>query len=230
VTISASRTNELNIDGICRQAYRLAGLMGADMTLGGAVLADLKVQLDLIVKGLAVHGLHEKVMDFEDVTLVTDDDTYSLSASTLDAVGVGTVVDEGTIVSPCTREVLLVLQQGEGSGPPSHYFVDRSTTPISVVLYPPPSADQNGQVLRFQVHVLRADSTGGTDTADVERYFQQYLVWELGHWAAVSGGRDASSCGYLRSQAEKMLEKCKPAAKPSGHGTITLCMPTQWSR
>lgn len=230
MTISASRTNEFDIDAICRQAYRVAGLMSVDMVLSPAELADLKMQLELIVKGLAVEGLHEKAMAFEDVTLATSDDSYSLNAATLDVIGLATVVDEGTVVGPCTREQLLILQQSDAEGPPSHYFCDRSTSPMTLVLYPPPSSAENGQVLRLQVHRLRADSLAGTDTPDVERYFQLYLVWELAHWAAVSGGRDSSACGYIRARAGEYLDKCKPQAKPRGNGTVVFCMPTQWSR
>jgi hypothetical protein len=229
MTIAATRTFEFDLDGIVRQAFRRAALANEHTVLSTAQKGDAMEKLELIVDDLATEGLLERSVLFETVTLADGDDTYSLATSTLDVIGVGTVPD-GVTMGPVTRDQLQVLQQATGAtGSPSSYFVDRSTVPVSVVFWPAPSADDDGDVVTFQVQRLSADNQTGTATPDLERYFANYLVWQLAHDLAVSAGRDVSACGYLDRQAASRLEKCKPQAKRRGPGRIMLSSPTQWS-
>lgn len=228
MTIAATRTFEFDIDGIVRQAFRYAGLANEHTELSTEQKGDAMEKLELVVDELATEGLVERHTLAETVTLVDGTDTYSLSANTLDVVGVGTVPD-GLTMGPVTRQEMQVLQQATGStGSPSSYFVDRSTVPVSVVFWPEPAADDDGDIVTFQVQRLSADNQTGTATPDFERYFTRYFVLQLAHELALSAGRDASACGYLRGLAEKSLEKCKPQAKRRGPGRITLSAPTQW--
>ena len=231
MTIAATRTAELDIDGICRQAFRHAGLANPYTVISNELMGDAREKLELITKGLAVEGLLEKVQTFENVTLATSDSDYSLNAGTLDVIGKAGIDDDNAVVSPISREELLILQQtSETEGVPSSYYVDRSASPLTLHVWPTPSSAENGHVLKLQVHRLRADSTTGSDTPDVEVYWQQYLVWELAHSLAVSAGRDASSCSYLHKRAEDLLAKCKPQANPRAPSRVTLDMRTNWSR
>jgi len=231
MTVAATRTYEFDIDGICRQAYRYAGLANPYTQLSTEQLGDAREKLELITKSAATEGLLEKVMDFETITLVNGDADYALSASVPDVVGKAGSGEDNTVLSPMTREELLVLQQDEDAeGPPNQYFVDYSTSPVTLHLWPTPGDNEAGHEVRLQVHRLRADSTAGADTADFEPYWQRWLVLQLAHDIALSGGRDASSCSYLQKRADDQLEKCKPQAKRRGPGRVTLSMPTNWSR
>ncbi len=229
MTISATRVFELDINTIIRQAFRTAALANEHTVLSPEKIGDAKEKLEFILDELSTEGLLDRMVTTETVTLVDGTDTYSLAASTLDVIGIATM-PEAMVLGATTREEMLVLRQTASEGPPSNYYVDRSTTPLSVQLWPTPGANEDTVLLTFQVHRLRADSQTGSDTPDVERYFARYLIYALGHELALSGGRDPSACGYLRSRAEESLEKCKPQAKRRGPGRVQLISPTQWSR
>ncbi len=229
MTIAATRVFELDIDAIIRQAFRTAALANEHTILSAEKVGDAKEKLEIIVDELSLEGLLDRMMTTEDVTLVAADDTYSLSANTLDVVGIA-VIPDGITLGSVTREEMLILKQTDSEGPPSSYFVDRSTVPLSVRFWPTPATDDAGDVVTFQVHRLRADNQTGSDTPDVERYFTGYLVYQLAHELAVSGGRDPSACGYLRARAQEKLDKCKPQAKRRGPGRVQLISPTQWNR
>lgn len=230
MTIAATRTAEFDIDAIVRQAFRYAGLTNEHTVLSTEQKGDAMEKLELVVDELEAEGFLERNTVFETVTLADGDDTYSFATSTLDVVGVATVPD-GVTLGPATREELQVLQQATGAeGSPSHYFIDRSTSPISVVFWPVPGADDDTDVVTFKVQRLRADNQTGTATMDFERFFIRAFVLQLAHELALSNGRDASACSYLLARARESFEKCKPKAKRTGPGRVQLSSPTQWGR
>jgi hypothetical protein len=110
------------------------------------------------------------------------------------------------------------------SNRPNIFFVDQQANPTQVRLWPVPS---EAGTIRFQGVRLLADVTDGNSTVDLERYWQQFLIFELGSQLAISANK-LEHGGLLAQKAMKLLERCKAAANQGVASYIRLDHSTGW--
>lgn len=190
MTISTSRTNELTLGQIVKLGYVQAGLVPIEQSINVARTNHALTFLDIILKGVQDEGIFARSVSFQTVTLSTGVYQYTMDPDVLDVIGIGMWISAEQAVASSTaanelpvKDVLRDTWQTQTSkdaeGRPIQYYCHRAEEIPQVWIWPRPSASEDGSLIRFQVHRLRADSTNANSTADAERYWQLFLVYEL---------------------------------------------------
>lgn len=237
MTIDTSRTTELDIGQIVLMGYRKAGLLNEHQDCSAPKLAAGKMLLETIVKELEIYGVTARSVVLERITVTASTNTYSLDASTFDVVGSAVWIDgddpdpdHPQSVFPMTavdREQRQTITSSAAEAQPTLFYVDKTTVPISVWLWPTPV---DAGYVRFQSRRLSADSTDTTKTPDLERYWAQYLIWELGHQLAVDNSLNMVRVSHLAGVAQQKLQYARAYSNPRGSFQMTLSHSTGWSR
>lgn len=217
MTVATSSTNEFDVGKICRLAYMEAGLLNPQMQLSEAQASVARDFLELIARSIDTEGMFSRVVDFEDVALVTGQTSYSLNAATIDVVGAGMYRDptdtnpgsSETIVKPISRETWQELSTKSAASRPTMFYFSKSETPPTVRVWPIPSTSENGGVLRLQAQRLRADANSATVTMDFERYWTEYLVQKLAAALSRANSLNLARVQELEGMAAMLLQKCK---------------------
>ena len=241
MTVATTSTFEFSIDQIVRHAYFLASLANDYQTVPDAQMARGRTALEIILKSGQTEGLFARKIEFYTLTpLVATTYKYTLPANIFDTVGDGMYIDpSNTDLERATSETPVVLKTREEwhrlsakstATRPTSYFPHRTGAQVQVWIWPIPSTSEAGGAIRFQTHQLRADSTGGASTPDVERYWTDFLSHRLAHDLALGGGISVQRLGYIRSLYEDKMKRCKAFSTQGAHQQAVLSHPTGWSR
>lgn len=240
MTIQSTVGRELSVNDIVRRAYQLAGLMPAEQGTSGPTWAQKaslgRDLLETILDELQVEGVFARSVNFTSVSLTAEVYEYTLPDTVFDCSGDGSYIpasasdltraDGETPVKQIDRETWQRMSSKAATGRPVMFWVDRSVFPVVVRMWPQP--DEAGTV-RFQTFRLLADTTDGNATVDLERYWSQYLLWELAHQLASAASQPDGKCMRLAATAKDKLEKCKTYAAQSVPNQIYLDHRTSWS-
>jgi len=126
------------------------------------------------------------------------------------------------------RDEWQLLSDKSATGRPVMYYVHRTGSPPVVMLWPTPDADNDGTV-RFQVHLLAADSNDASKTLDLERVFTQYITWELAHHICLANSLHQQA-SYYGNMALMKLDMCKSFAAQRSPAQLVLRHRTGWNR
>lgn len=219
MTIATTTDAELTIDQIVRQAHVRSGLLSVYQSVDATRGAYARQVLDTILKELESEGLFAKSISFSTTTLVTGQFEYDMPADCLDVVGIGMWISADQASTPDAADELPVKDvlryqwqtqtTKEAAGRPLFYYCHRVPVIPQVWIWPVPSATENGSLIRFQIHRLRADAVDGTKTVDYERYWTQFFIWELAHQLSVDSGMALDRCNYLAQTAMAKKQKAK---------------------
>lgn len=235
LTVAATRTEELDIGQLVLMGYRRAGLLNEHQEANAAKLNHGKMVLETIIKELQIYGIYAREVVLETVAIVTGTKTYSLASTTLDVLATAVHIDgtddidnptSALVMKMVDREQRQTISNESATGSPTMFYVDRTTVPLSVWIWPAPSS--NGWV-RFQSHRLAADNLDTTKTVDLERYWAQYIIWELGHQLAVDNSM-LERGAYCATIAAQKLTMCRAYSNPRGSFQIQMDHSTPWSR
>jgi hypothetical protein len=239
MTIATTRTREMDIGKICLRAYQKAGLRNEAQALSEAQLSFARDTLGSIIDGLQAEGLRARAVEFQTVTLVAGTWQYTMPADVLDVVGVAMFIDPSeTDITQASGEIALVpisreewqLQPAkDATGRPLTYYSHRAESPLEVRLWPIPDA-ANAGTIRFQVHRLAADSNNSSNTMDLERFFSQYIEWEMTHQVAMANSLNMGRVQYFGTIARQKLEACKSYAAQKTPARLVIGHSTGWSR
>lgn len=236
MTINSSRTTEFDVGQIVLMGYRMAGLLNEHQPLNSAQTNAGKALLETIVKHLQVYGITARAVTFEVVTVTAGTREYTLSADVFDVLGTASWIDAGEDPAAADGEMTVTMMDREtrqrigskaATGSVSLFYSDRTVVPNKVWLWPIPA---DSGYLRFQVHRLSADSTDTTKTPDLERYWAQYLIWELAYQLATANSLAPERLLLLKNEAKEKLVACKAYARPRGAFVMGIVHPTGWSR
>lgn len=239
MTVSSTNTQEFTIGKIVSLAFKIAGLTNPSQTPNAANLNFGYDLLELTLKGLTTQGLLVKKIEFQLVTLVAGQYIYPLAAGVADVVGAAMYIEPGmdvtkapseTPVRQIAREEWQSLSSKDAASRPTLYYVHRTTDGPSLYFWPIPSATEDAGSVRIQANLWRADANDGNATADVERYWEDYLVWKLAHDISVSSNIPADKCAYLMSEAEKKLLYAKAYAMDRPDQQAVVDHPTGYGR
>jgi ribosomal protein L21 len=237
MTEATSAESNPTVDDIVTRAYRTAGLLSVYETPSIVQATDARLSLDDIVKETAAEGIYAKSVTMENVTLVESQTDYVMDADVLDVIGTGAYIDASqldiahasseTPITLIDREKWQRLSARSATGRPYLYFSDRSTVPVTVRIWPMPDSGNLG-TMRLQTHRLPANVTDGGVTAPYQRYWTQFLVYELAHQLALQSSLPIERCTYLETIALAKYKRAKSYSKQQGPRQATLSHPTAW--
>lgn len=222
VTVSASSTYNPDIGTLLLAAHEMCGVINENQSLSPAQVARGRRQLDLLVDFLQTEGVAARTRVFAFVTLESGIAEYTLGPTTLDVEGSASYVPAGQPATAANGETVLLplplrewseLSAKDAAGRPTRYYPDRSADQIVVRFWPIPTDAEAGAQVRFVSHRLRADNLDAAATADVERYWNQYLVIMLGARLARSYSMHDVAASLI-AESKPILEKCRAAAAP----------------
>lgn len=210
----ATRTHEFNVGQICRLAYREASLLSVYQEMTAQQSSAAIDFLGLIVHSVEAEGLFARSIEFEEVTLVSGQDSYSLSEDTLDVTGKAMYVppDQTQVelpLTPMSREQWQEIGVRDTEGPPTRFYVHRTSSLLELRLWLTPGDSEAGGLVRIQSHRFRADVTSTTATPDFERYWADYLVQKLAAKLARSNALGLDRVQELEGSAARTLAKCR---------------------
>lgn len=239
MTEATTATSNPTVDDIVMRAYRLAGLLSAYQLPNAQQAADARLALDDIVKETAAEGLFAKSIKMTLVTLVASQTDYVMGPQVVDVVGSGMFISDlytdvahansETPIMPMDREEWQRLSARAATGRPYRYWADRSVVPVTVRIWPMPDSGNLG-TMRLQAQELPADVTLSSVTAPFDRYWTQYLCFELAHQLAVSNTLPIDRCTYLEAIAQTKFKKAKAQSKQQKPTQARLFHTTQWRR
>lgn len=242
MTVATSFTHELNVGQIVQRAYNLAGLASPEANMQGtqwvARQSVAKDFLQVILDQIQTEGVFERGVSFVNVTLVAGTFIYNFPDNIIDVIGNGAYIDPTqTDITQASNETPVIEQDREfwqalsaksAQSRPTIYTCDRETTPVSVRIWPVPSSTEAGGTIRFQARRLYADVANSTVTLDVQRYWAQYLIWELAHHLAISANK-LQHGAYLAGKAAELLTKAKGESNQSTASSFVVCHGTGWN-
>lgn len=217
MTVNSTSTRELTIDTIVLRALQLASLRSAQEGASGADWdAQRRMALDYLeieVDSLQAEGVFARSVSFTDVTTVASTTTYELASTVLDVVGDGQYLESGqttgsTLVRQISREQYMLISNKDAEGRPTQFYLERGAT-LTLYLWPVPSS---AGTLTLQQHRKLGDNNDGSATLDLDPYWAKYITWALAHVLATAAGLPVQQCGYLRSEAQRMLKIAKSYA------------------
>lgn len=249
MTVESTATREFSIGAIVLQAFRRAGLVSIYSNLTQQQMSAGVNELELILKRLAASGFLARKVGWQTLTIRAGVWQYSLSEDVLDVLGtamysdpdqpvtqmstpdvVGTVSNVELPVSPVLRDAYQRLSAKAAQGRPVLYFPERTGAQVVAYVWPVPSVTEDQGSIRFQVHRWRADASDPNATADVERYWEDYLVWEIAHRLAVSSALNINRAGYLAGQASQAMIEAKAMSYQNANQRLKLAHRTGWRR
>lgn len=240
MTISASAGYELTIDKLVRRAYQIAGLMPAEQGMAGQTWnarADLgRDLLGTILDEIQTDGAFRRSVSFTTVTLTAGTYIYTLPATVFDVLGDGAYISAAetdltkanaeTPVIQKDRETWQRMSAKSATGIPTMFFVDPSVFPVQVYFWLIPR--EAGHV-RLQTYRLLANVTQGANTIDIERYWHQFLIWELAHQLASAHSQSEEKCMRLAATAQQKRERARAYANAHVPNQMFIDHPTPWS-
>lgn len=218
MTISTDRTQEFTVDELVLYAYRLAGLLNEAQSLSVAKAANGRASMQLALQQLEADGCFARTTVFAYQTLVSGTQSYALDSTIVNVVGQAMYIPAGESltqatsesgVAPIPEQQWAALSPKDTSGTPSTYWLDRST----MTLWLDPIPDEAGS-LRLQVQRLRASSLTGSATPDVERWWADYLRYQVAHDLALANSRNLNLVSYLRDMALERRARATAASRP----------------
>lgn len=222
-------------------AYRLAGLKNPHQSLSTPEMANGKLFLKGIVRGLHAEGHFARVVGTELVTFEADENVYTMPEDVLDVVGVAKFIattDEDEAARTNSENFISLMSRDEWqvsglrgtSGPPTRYFPDRTEDTIAVYVSPTPGASQDGTFGRFQVHRARTDVTNENASLDFETYWVQYLKNALAEELSEGNVLNPARAARFGMKAESFLDKAKAQSKQRKPQRLIPRHRTPWSR
>ena len=230
MTVSTTSTFEFDLSALALLAYRKAGIVSIYQSLTDQQARYAFDELDLLVRSTHTMGLFAKVMRLEHVTMVADQRSYTLPTDVLDVDGDGAFIDSTqtltaangeTPVKPISREKWQGLSSHGATGRPVEYFTDRTSSAITLYVWPTPDATNLGTI-RLQTHRLRANMRDGNATADFEPYWQEYFVTALASRLAMSHSLSLSRVKMLRDEEKDLLDRCRGQSQQRGSQQFVL--------
>lgn len=218
MTVMSTNTAEFDVHTLVLLAYQTAGIMNEYQTAEGpqwdARATFGRRQLELMIDALAAEGIYERSMETYELEVAAGEVSTALPADTVDIRGDGTLVfedDTETTIKQLTRQQYANLLIKDETGTPIQFYVSRGA-PMYVYLFPVPA---DACTLRVQRQRLSYDSSSGAATADLERYWTDYLVHELAARVATSNGMPLDRVTLLTAKATqaKLMAKGKSSGQ-----------------
>lgn len=234
--IASTPTTPTAINTLILLGLKRAGLVPVEATTSGANMAAKlshgRTLLNLICDNLAVEGFTARWTSFYDLDIAAGDGDYTLTDTVLD------VFEDAMFYTDAAPETELVCKQMDlstwqtlttkttESSRPQLYVAIRSGATIQVKLWPIPS---EAGTLRLKAVRLLGNNDTGTNSVDLQRYWEDALVWMLAYYFAVDASLPLDRCTFLGAQADAKRKACVRYAFEHTSTQAAVSYTTQWS-
>lgn len=243
MTVNPSASAFPVIDDLILSGFKKAGMIpieadiGFDGSWAGKAAYGRKI-LNRIVENLANDGFLPQFVAIEIIQLTAGVSQYLLDPDILNIVdtasnipasnGAETVqtVSE-TPVAPMSRYQWNLLSTKNSTGTPTRYFLDRNG-PVQLTMYLWPIPVENSS-LRVMAHRIPADNSVGSDTVDLKRHWNGYLVASLAYEIATDAKLPLDERALLKQDREDLLQKIKCYETENEPPDVRFDHPTGWS-
>jgi len=240
MTISLDRGAELTVSQLVLKAYQLIGVMntaqGTDDPNWVADEAFGKVLLDTVIDELQTEGCAARSVVFYNLPMVVGTAKYNMPTTCLDVIGNGmyifasqTDLDKAMgelLVEPITRDDWQIISNKASTGRPMRYWVNVEPSPAEVRIWPLPT--ELGHI-RFQIVQLYADTLEGNKTIELQQYWIQYLLWELGAQLASAKSLPVQRCRFYASKAQALRKRARAYSAQHMDTQLSITHRTPWS-
>lgn len=235
MTVATTSTAEMSIDQIVELAFRVAGLIPVQQAIDEARAAHGRDLLELEVKHLQAKGVYARSVDFYDLPLVAGTCRYTLPSNVLDVEGNGMYIPAGTadltkapsetLVSRMSQSEWHEMSSKASESIPLQMYIHR-VPPLAAWFWPIPT---EAGTVRLRIHRLFADSnTDGNATIDLERPWQQCMVYALAHQLAITHSLPLERVVILKREADELFRECKGFANEYSGSQIYLDHRSSW--
>lgn len=244
MTIATSSSDLSIIDDLILQGYKRAGLLPLEFAIGAdsnwnARAAHGRTTLNRLVNNLAVQGFIDHFVSFYVLQLIAGTSQYDIPA----ADDILNLVDNGshiptsngsevvkttgeTPVMPISRHKWNQYSSKVASGTPTMYYLHRNGPNLSVFLWPVPSAASK---IRFQAHRIPGSSSTGSNTPDLQRHWDTWIVNALAVEFMMDAKLPADEVGLIRSERDSQLALLKSYETQNTSADVLFVHSTPWS-
>lgn len=231
------------IDDLLLSGFKKAGLIPLEADIGfdsswNAKAAYGRKILNRIVEGLANEGYLPQFVSIEIVQLTAGTNVYTLDPDILNVVdnasnipaSNGSEVEQTiseTPVSPMSRFQWNALSTKNSTGTPTRYFLDRNG-PTNVVMHLWPVPIENSK-LRIMAHRIPADNSIGSDTVDLKRHWDDFLVHSLAYQIASDAKLPIEERQLLKQDRDDIMAKIKTYETENEPPDLQFDHTTPWS-
>jgi hypothetical protein len=232
-TTSGTATFEkgFSIADIVEESYERIGIQG----VSGYQLKSARRSLNILFQEWSNRGLHYWEIANNDITLVNNQNVYTMFRSTSDGTSSATAVygvddvleasfrNADNVDFPLTkinRSAYQALSNKTDTGVPTQYYVQRLIDRVTITLYLTPGSDEAGKKLNYY-YVKRIQDAGDyTNDADVPYRFVPCMIAGLAYYLAQKYAPD-------RIQVLKMLyeDELQRALNEDGSSSSSFITP-----
>ena len=232
-TTSGTATFEkgFSIADIVEESYERIGIQG----VSGYQLKSARRSLNILFQEWSNRGLHYWEIAYNDITLVNNQNVYTMFRSTSDGTSSATAVygvddvleasfrNADNVDFPLTkinRSAYQALSNKTDTGIPTQYYVQRLIDRVTITLYLTPGTDEAGKKLNYY-YVKRIQDAGAyTNDADVPFRFVPCMIAGLSYYLAQKYAPD-------RIQVLKMLyeDELQSALNEDGSSSSSFITP-----
>ena len=232
-TTSGTATFEkgFSIADIVEESYERIGIQG----VSGYQLKSARRSLNILFQEWSNRGLHYWEIANNDITLVNNQNVYTMFRSTSDGTSSATAVygvddvleasfrNADNVDFPLTkinRSAYQALSNKTDTGIPTQYYVQRLIDRVTITLYLTPGTDEAGKKLNYY-YVKRIQDAGAyTNDADVPFRFVPCMIAALSYYLAQKYAPD-------RIQVLKMLyeDELQRALNEDGSSSSSFITP-----
>lgn len=221
IVVNNAPSVPVSINGLILLAYKRATVLPVEARLSGAnMTAKLehgRQLLDLILDGLATEGFLARTTLFYDLKMIPGESAYTLPDTILDVfedamfVPADSNVDtKNTVGELICKQVdmatwQLLTTKGSPSTRPLLYTSFRSGATVQLKFWPVPSDEGT---MRLKTVRLLAGNADGSKNPDLQRYWYDYLVWELAFYVATDSGMPSDKIQKLQQAAFAKRTDC----------------------
>lgn len=196
----------IDIGAVVEEAYERAGL---EMRSGYDLRTAIR-SFNFLMAEWANRGLNLWTMDEETQALTANDNTYTLTANTVDVIEAAIRTGTGSAQVDRPLERISVSQWAQlanktQTGQPTSFFVQRGVTDAVINLWPVPDNAQDYTLVYWRLR--RIEEAGAiTNTPDLPFRFIPALVCGLAYQIALKKSKDAQRIPYLKAEYEMAFE------------------------
>ena len=239
---NSSPSTPISINQLVLLAYKRAGVLPVEAKLSGANMVPKlehgRQTLDLILDGLATEGFIARTTHFYDLALSVGVNEYTLPDTILDVFETAMFIPDDTNDDtelttgemPCTQVDVSTWQtlstKGSTSTRPTLYASFRESATIVLRFWPVPSA---AGTMRLKTIRLLGSNSDGTKNLDLQRYWQDAIVWLLAYYIAVDSSMPLDKVQMLQMTAEAKKRACVSYSFEHTGTQAYVSYQTQWS-
>ncbi len=236
MTTNPTRGHTYTIAQIVTMAYRRAGLLNDYQELDEVRAGIGRDELQLVLDELQTRGITARGSTMYELTLVAGQHIYTLAEAHIEPTGTASYIPAGTPdktqaqqetpIEHISQESYQTLTGKDAQSRPVMYWPRRDVSPVQVYFWPVP---EEAGTVRFQMIQLKAASTNGSYSADLETYWTQAIVYTLaGHLSINNSMIDKGDS--LLGKGERYIELCMGISRDNAGFDMILQHRTQWNR